>query len=247
MTEVALAREVPLPRTVPALLSFVAGYIDSYTFLALFGLFVANVTGSFITAGAELVSHDTGIAGKLIAILAFLVAAALTAGLITLARDQRLAALPWMLAFETALLAVFTLMILTGPPVRGSGDWHGIVAGLFAAMAMGTQSVIVRLLMRGIPQTNVMTGNMTQLGISSTELLLAWRRYARDPGDPTNAREFIAVRSQLAVVLAIATGFLLGAACGAVAFAKIGLPGAPLAIVLVGALTLWAAWRARQA
>jgi uncharacterized membrane protein YoaK (UPF0700 family) len=247
MTEVALAREVPLPRTVPALLSFVAGYIDSYTFLALFGLFVANVTGSFITAGAELVTHDTGIAGKLIAIVAFLVAVALTAGLITLARDQRLAALPWMLTLETALLAVFTVMILTGPPVRGAGDWHGIVAGMFAAMAMGTQSVVVRLLMRGTPQTNVMTGNTTQLGIETTELFLAWRRYARDPSDPTNEREFLAVRSRLAVVLAIAAGFLLGAACGAVAFAEAGLPGAPLAVALVGGLTLWAAWRQRQA
>ena len=78
----------PLPRWVPAVLSFVAGYVDSYTFLALFGLFVAQVTGSFVTAGAEFVTHDTGIAGKIIAIFAFLVAAALTAGLIGLAREQ---------------------------------------------------------------------------------------------------------------------------------------------------------------
>ena len=77
--------------------------------------------------------------------------------------------------------------------------------------------------------------------------MLAWRRCARDPGDPTSEREFIAARSRLAVVLAIATGFLLGAACGAVAFAKTGLPGTPLAVALVGALTLWAAWRERQA
>ena len=49
MTEVAPSREVvPLPRLVPATLSFVAGYVDSYTFLALFGLFVAQVTGSFV-------------------------------------------------------------------------------------------------------------------------------------------------------------------------------------------------------
>ena len=89
-----------------------------------------------------------------------------------------------MLAFETALLAVFTVLMLAGPPIAGASDWHGIFAGLFGAMAMGTQSVIVRLLMRGIPQTNVMTGNMTQLGIETTELLLAWRRHARDPGDP---------------------------------------------------------------
>jgi uncharacterized membrane protein YoaK (UPF0700 family) len=112
-------------------------------------------------------------------------------------------------------------------------------------MAMGTQSVTVRLLMRGIPQTNVMTGNMTQLGIETTELLLAWRRRAREPGDPGHERDFAAVRSRLSVVLAIAIGFILGAACGAVAYATAGLPGAPLAVVLVGVLTLWSVWRGR--
>ena len=182
MTEVAPSREVvPLPRLVPATLSFVAGYVDSYTFLALFGLFVAQVTGSFVIGAAELVAHDTGIAGKLIAIVAFVVAAALTAGLIGWVRQQGGAALPWMLAFETALLAVFTVLLVAGPPIAGASDWHGIFAGLFGAMAMGTQSVIVRLLMRGIPQTNVMTGNMTQLGISSTELFLAWRQLRARP------------------------------------------------------------------
>jgi hypothetical protein len=66
--------------------------------------------------------------------------------------------------------------------------------------------------MRGIPQTNMMTGNMTQVGIETTELLLAWRRHVRDPDDVSNEREFFAVRSRLLVVLAIAIGFLLGAA-----------------------------------
>src|SRR5277367_6187105 len=102
MAEAASAPEVPVPRLVPALLSFVAGYVDIYTFLALFGLFVAQVTGSFVTAGAELVTHDLGITGKVLAIVAFLFAAALTAALIGLVSDQGRAALPWMLAFETA-------------------------------------------------------------------------------------------------------------------------------------------------
>jgi len=181
MTQAAPAREVPLPRWVPALLSFVAGYIDSYTFLALFGLFVAQVTGSFVTAGAELVTHDIGITGKVVAVIAFLVAAALTAGLIRLARERDRDALPWMLALETLLIAAFCLLMLAGLPPAGTDDWRGIFAGLFGAMAMGTQSVIVRLLMRGIPQTNVMTGNLTQLGIESSELFLAWRRRARNP------------------------------------------------------------------
>jgi uncharacterized membrane protein YoaK (UPF0700 family) len=245
MSELAPARGLPLPRWVPALLSFVAGYVDSYTFLALFGLFVANVTGSFITAGAELVTHDIGIAGKLIAILAFLFAAALTAGLIVFVREQGRAALPWMLAFETALLAVFAATALLGPPIKGAGDWHGIVAGLFGAMAMGAQSVIVRLLMRGIPQTNVMTGNMTALGIETAALVFAWQRRARDPHDQDNESEFDAVRARLFTVLAIAIGFLLGAASGAATYATAGLVGTPSAVVIVGALALWALWRER--
>ncbi len=87
---------------------------------------------------------------------------------------------------------------------------------------------------------------MTQLGIEINELFLAWRRRVRDPADPKNAREFANVRTRLSVVLAIATGFILGAISGAVAYAKIGLPGAPVAVVLVGALTLWALWRRRN-
>lgn len=246
MTQAVSAPEVPLPRLVPALLSFVAGYVDIYTFLALFGLFVAQVTGSFVTAGAELVTHDLGIAGKMLAILAFLFAAALTAGLIGLVQHHRRAPLPWMLAFETALLAAFTVLLLIGPPITGVQDWHGIFAGLFGAMAMGTQSVIVRLLMRGIPQTNVMTGNMTQLGVETTALLLAWRRRTRHPHDRDNEREFAAVRSRLLTVLTIAIGFVLGAVFGAISYAKAGLAGAPLAVVIIGALTLWAVWRERQ-
>jgi uncharacterized membrane protein YoaK (UPF0700 family) len=230
---------------VPATLAFVAGYVDLYTFLALFGLFIAQVTGSFVTAGAELITHDAGIAGKLIAIAAFVVAAALSAAIIGALRATARPALPWMLALETALLAAFTAVVVFGPPIKSAGDWHGIVAGVFGAMAMGTQSVIVRLLMRGVPQTNVMTGNMTQLGIESTALLLAWRRHARDPTDADNEREFAAVRTRLFIVLVIAIGFVLGAACGAAAYAGAGLPAAPVAVALVAALTLWATRRER--
>jgi len=247
MTEVKPSREVPLPAAMPMLLSFVAGYVDSYTYLALFGLFVAQVTGSFVIAGAELVSHDYGIAGKLLAIIAFIVAAALTAALIGMARDGGRAALPWMLALEAVLLAVFVAIVLFGPPIKNARDWHGIIAGLFAATAMGAQSVLVRLLMKGIPQTNVMTGNMTQLGIATTEIILAWRRFAHSRHDPIAVREFEEVRSQLLLVLSIAIGFLVGAACGAVAFAVIGVGGALASVTIVAALAVWAFYRERIA
>ena len=245
MTDVTMQREAPLPKIMPILLCFVAGYVDSYTYLALFGLFAAQVTGSFVIAGAELVTHDYGIAGKLLAIVAFLVAAAITAALIRLARETGGRALPLMLALEATLLAIFAAMLLFGPAIKNADDWHGIVAGLVAASAMGAQSVLVRLLMKGIPQTNVMTGNMTQLGIATTELILAWRRFARSQHGAAAIREFHEVRDQLLTVLSVAVGFLVGAAAGAIAFAATNVRGALLAVAIVAALALWALYRER--
>jgi len=241
MTETIARREdPPVPLLVPVLLSLVAGYLDSYTYLSLFGLFAAQVTGSFVIAGAEFVTSDFGIAGKLIAIAAFVAAAALTAALIIAAREARYAALPWMLALETLLLAGFAALMLFGPAVRDARDWHGILAGVFAAMAMGAQSVLVRMLMKDIPQTNVMTGNMTQLGIAVTELIAARRRFDHSRHGESAMREFDHARDRLITVSAIAVGFLAGAAAGAVAFATIGLHGALAAVAIVGALALWA-------
>jgi uncharacterized membrane protein YoaK (UPF0700 family) len=247
MTEVRPYRDEPLPTIVPALLSFVAGYVDSYTYLALFGLFAAQVTGSFVIAGAELIRHDTGVAGKLIAIVAFVAAAAITTTLIGLARNAGRAPLPWMLTLEAALLAIFVAIILFVPGISGADDWHGIVAGLLAAMAMGAQSVLVRLLMKGIPQTNVMTGNMTNLGIAVAELIAARRRFSHSTHGAAAIRQYHEVRDQLLLVLSVAVGFLAGATAGAVAFAVIGLPGAIVAVAIVAALALWALVRGSAA
>jgi uncharacterized membrane protein YoaK (UPF0700 family) len=150
-----------------------------------------------------------------------------------------------MLALETALLAIFVGIVLFGPAITGAADWHGIVSGLFAAMAMGTQSVLVRLLMKGIPQTNVMTGNMTQLGIETTDLIIAWRRAARESSNGTLAGELAAVKARLWIVASVALGFLTGASAGAVAWALTGVRGALLAVGIVGALALWALIRER--
>jgi len=245
MTETARAAAAPgpsPPTLLPMLLSFVAGYVDSYTYLALFGLFVAQVTGSFIIAAAELVRHDYGVAGKLLAIPVFLLAAAAAAAIIGVLQQRGRSTLASMLALEAVLLAVFAAMMLFGPPVTDVSDAYGIVAGLFGAMAMGLQSVAVRLLLRGVPQTNVMTGNMTQLGIEITELIKAWRRCARDPRDVDAGREFAVARRRLHLVLAVAFGFIVGGAAGAIAYATVGIAGMWLAAAILTAL----AWANRE-
>jgi hypothetical protein len=50
MSELLVLRRPRPPAVVPPLLSFTAGFIDSFTVLALFGLFVAQVTGSYLAA-----------------------------------------------------------------------------------------------------------------------------------------------------------------------------------------------------
>ena len=241
MSEWIARRDDPqMTPSMPVLLSFVAGYLDTYTYLTLFGLFAAQVTGSFVIAGAEFVASDSGIAGKLLAIVAFLVAAAATTACIVLARDAGRVILPWILGLEAFLLAIFAAIVVFGPAVKDARDWHGIVAGLFAAM--GAQSVLVRLLMQDIPQTNVMTGNMTQLGVAATELIIMGRRLARN-GAGAAASEVAKARRRLTTVLAITLGFLAGAAAGAIAFATIGLRGTFAPVVIVAALALWAGAR----
>jgi uncharacterized membrane protein YoaK (UPF0700 family) len=85
-----------------------------------------------------------------------------------------------------------------------------------------------------------MTGNVTQLGIAVTELLMTRRRFAENPrGEATN-RAVAEVRGRLVTVLAIAVGFLAGAASGALAFATTGLNGALVAVAIVAATALWA-------
>ena len=83
------ARPAPLPRPVPPLLSFVAGYVDSITFLALFGFFAAQVTGSFVVAAAELVVDDRGVAAKMLAIPAFMLGAGFAAAIIIARRGTK--------------------------------------------------------------------------------------------------------------------------------------------------------------
>jgi uncharacterized membrane protein YoaK (UPF0700 family) len=67
-----------VPAAIPPLLSFVAGYVDGCMYLALFGLFVAQVTGSFVLAGAQLVTRDPSVVVKVIGIPVLFVAGVAT-------------------------------------------------------------------------------------------------------------------------------------------------------------------------
>ncbi len=59
--------------SIPALLSFNGGFVDTIGFLGLQGLFTAHVTGNFVTLAATLVSGTHGVIAKLLALPEFIV------------------------------------------------------------------------------------------------------------------------------------------------------------------------------
>ena len=226
-----------MPARMPALLSFLAGYVDSCTFLALFGLFVAQVTGSFVLAGTLFVTHQHGAVIKILAIPAFFVAGVATTVIVRrMARGR--AALPATLGLEATLLAGLLACWLRGGPFTDPDTPAAAIASLFGLSAMGMQSALVRLL--GYPSTNVMTSNTTQLAIDVAELAMAWQARRRSPADAAIAAEYTGVRDRLAVLGPIVLGFLAGTIAGAVAYVGLDLWCVLFAVVATAGLAAWA-------
>jgi uncharacterized membrane protein YoaK (UPF0700 family) len=214
----------PLPRfqgTLVFLLSFVAGYVDACTFLALFGLFVAQVTGSFVIAGTEPIMHEQGFVLKALAIPVFMIAAVATTILISVTRTTRQPAWPWVLGLESVLLIAFLWIGLTNSPLDGPEHPAALMAGLCGLAAMGVQSASVRLLAHGAPSTNVMTTNTTQFAIDASHLLLA--RYRSGIADRFGPHfEIGAVRRRFSDTVRVMIGFFMGVVLGAPAFRLFG-------------------------
>ena len=236
-----MAADIPtVPRPVPVLLSVLAGYVDSCTFLALFGLFVAQVTGSFVLAGTQLVAHEDGGLVKLTAIPVFIAACVVVTVMAGPAARRARAALAGALALETVLLAGLFIALRVGAPIASPNDAAAVCASLCGLAAMGVQSGLVRLLIKGAPSTNVMTTNTSQLAVDATEFLLTARARRHAPDDAELAAEHARLRERLNRIWPVVLGFLAGTIVGALAFARFSVWSVLGAIALAGALAVWA-------
>jgi uncharacterized membrane protein YoaK (UPF0700 family) len=211
-----------LPRTLVFLLGVVAGYVDACTFLALFGLFVAQVTGSFVIAGTEPVVHEAGFLLKALAIPVFMIAAAAATILVSATRTTRQTAWSWVLGLEGTLLIAFLWIGLTKGPFHNPDEPAALMAGLCGLAAMGVQSAAVRLLGDGAPSTNVMTTNTTQFAIDATQLLLG-RLRSGAAGEVALQPEMGKVKQRLVETARVMIGFFAGVVLGALAFRSFGL------------------------
>ena len=201
-----------------------AGYVDTVGFVALFGLFMAHVTGNFVLIGSELAFPTHGVLIKFLAFPAFIIAVAAARLIVIRAERSGSNAALQLLAVQGVLLIVFMATGWFALPLEDSRSPLALTAGVLGAAAMGTQNAASRLVWSSVAPTTVMTGNVTQLVIDLVDL-------ARDRGD-------LGLRSQVYKFLWPVLAFGAGAILGAFAFRHFSFLALTLPIGLVGILML---------
>jgi uncharacterized membrane protein YoaK (UPF0700 family) len=196
--------------TLPTVLSFNGGYVDTVGYLALQGLFTAHVTGNFVTIGAALVFGTSGIVAKLLALPVFCMVIILTR-LVSFNLPPRWPVLETMLTLKLLLLLVAAVLaIAMGPFANGDGA-PAIIVGMTLVSAMAIQNAAHRVHMGAAPPTTLMTGTTTQIMIDIADMIR---------GVPGAAGD--ALRSRLRRMSVAVASFAVGAAAGALLFHAIG-------------------------
>jgi uncharacterized membrane protein YoaK (UPF0700 family) len=156
---------------VAALLSFNGGFVDTVGFLGLSGLFVAHVTGNFVTLGAALVLGSHGILNKILALPEFIAVIALArlAGGAMRRRDWPV--LRIMLSTEVVLLAAFFVFAVAFGPFADADTPLALLTGFAGIAAMALQNALQRVHLASLPPTTLMTGSTTQATLDAVDLL----------------------------------------------------------------------------
>ncbi|KVV45903.1 hypothetical protein WK81_08965 [Burkholderia ubonensis] len=214
------------------ILAAVAGFVDTLSFVALFGLFTAHVTGNFVLIGAGIAGFGQGILMKLSVFPAF-VCGVVASNLIARSLSARPA---WqgaraLHAVQAVLLLGFCAAGVWATPITQPDSLPALLAGIVGTFAMGVQNAHPRVIPRaGVPNT-VMTGNVTQAILDVVDLLSA--------GTADSVRA--TARARFAKMLPAIVAFALGAACGALGFRYVGFLALLAPVCALAALALCAA------
>lgn len=197
--------------TVPTLLSFNAGYVDTAGFMALHGLFTAHVTGNFVTIGAALVLGTSGIVTKLLALPTFCVMVVLARLLRYRLIDRGWPVLKTLLGVKLVLLTAGGVLAVCYSPFPRGDDWSEMITGLTLVAGMAIQNALQRVHLGSSPPTTLMTGTTTQIMIDLGDLM---------QGVPAEQKE--AIHGRLARMGVAVLTFALGCALAALLFAGVG-------------------------
>ncbi len=206
-----------------ALLSLIGGYVDTFGFIALFGLFTAHITGNFVLMGAMLVHPMQGGLLKLLAFPAFLLGVAASRIIVLNFESRQKSPLRTLFLVQGILLTGFMAAGLMAPlPLESDTELAAIFAGMLGAAAMAVQSAGGRMTLAGIVNTTFMTGNVTHMIIDITDIV-----YTK------NAELKIRARARLLQLAPAVSAFFFGALFAAAGYLKFGYWSVMLPILLL--------------
>lgn len=159
------------PITLAALLSFNGGFVDTAGFLGLQGLFVAHVTGNFVTLGAALVHGSHGIIGKVLALPEFIIVIMLARLAGIALRARQIPVLHTLLSAKLTLLFCFFLLAVVFGPFPDPNTPAALLTGFAGIAAMALQNALQRVHLASLPPSTLMTGTTTQASIDAVDLL----------------------------------------------------------------------------
>jgi uncharacterized membrane protein YoaK (UPF0700 family) len=202
-------------------LSFLAGYVDTVGFVALFGLFTAHVTGNFVLIGSELANPAHGVLIKFLAFPAFVAAVALTRMTVIWRERSGKQAMPSLFMLQLIFLSGFMIAGYCAEPVSDTSAPLALLAGVLGAASMGVQNAASRLVLTHLTPTTVMTGNVTQIVIDLVDIV-------RGEADET-------IRARCVKFFWPVVTFGIGAVGGALGFKYCGFPALllPAAILMI--------------
>ena len=184
------------------ILSFVAGYADTSTFVGADGLFSAHVTGNFVMFAYDIVTNQTaGSWAKLIAFPVFILAVFVSTLIISQINDDK-RAVKRLMIIEGFLLIIAGL---TAWFYRYENTASGLkeFIPMFVVFALGLQNASGRYFAKEVlAPTTVMTGNVTQFVIDLTGYL--------KNEDPEKHRLKLKIIGAMYVILSFLAGCTIG-------------------------------------
>lgn len=152
-------------------LSATAGYVDTLSFVSLYGLFNAHVTGNFVLIGAGVAGYGQRVFEKLMAFPAFILGVVLSSFIIRGRNPETPMRGACMLYVVHALLLLaFCFAGVKLGPRFNPETCAVVVSGVIDATAMGIQNAHNRLVARLSVPSTVMTGNVTQVILDVLDL-----------------------------------------------------------------------------
>lgn len=219
--------------SLPTVLCFTAGYVDSAGFLGLHGLFTAHVTGNLVMLGDTIARGSDDVIAKLLALPVFcLTIITLRYTLLHLAMTA-MRELRTLLVTEIFLLALAATAAFYFGHFTNPGGWRLILTGMLLVAGMAVQNATHKLHLTNAPPTTLMTGSTTQAMLDFGSLL-----FPLAPNQRADAAQADKIKPRLWRLIGTIFAFALGCAAAALAVTKTGNHAflAPPFLVLTGLL-----------